>query len=130
MVELVAAPHGAIGAEQRQAGQREIADHVEHLVTGAFVAVAQALGVEQTGFVEHHRILKGRAERETGAPEFRDVVHAAEGAGAGNLAAEAFRAEIERKVLTADHGIGEVDLDLGAEPARMGAQLAEGITDC
>ena len=79
--------------------------------------------------VEHHGILEGGAEREAGAPEPRDVVHAAEGPGAGDLAAEAFRAEIERIVLAADHGIGEVDLDLGAEAVGIGAQFAEGIAD-
>ena len=40
-----------------------------------------------------------------------------------------FRAELERIALLADHGIGEVDLDLDAEPAGMGAQFAEGVAD-
>ena len=80
-------------------------------------------------FVEHHGILEGGAERETGAPEPRDVVHAAEGAGAADFAAEPFRAEIERVALAADHRIGEVDLDLGAETRGIGAQFAEGIAD-
>ena len=98
-------------------------------MTGAFVAVAQAFGVEQTSLVEHHRILKGRAERKTRAPEPRHVVHAAEGTGAGNLASEAFGVQIERIALAADHRIGEVDLDLGTETVGIGAQLAEGITE-
>ncbi len=77
--------------------------------------------------VEHHRILEGGAEREAGAPEPRDVVHAAEGAGAANLAAEPFGAEIEHVALTADHRIGEVDFDLGAEAGRIRPQFAERI---
>ena len=80
-------------------------------------------------FVEHHRILERRAERETRAPEPRDVVHAAEGPGAGNLAAEPFGAEIEHVALAADHRIGEVDFDFGAETGRIGPQFAEGIAD-
>ena len=36
-------------------------------------------------------------------------------------------AEIERIFLTADHGVGEVDFDLGAEPGRIGTQFAEAV---
>src|SRR5258708_6321537 len=90
-------------------------------------AVSQSLGVEQTGFVEHHRILERRAKRKAGAPEPRDIVHASEGAGAANLAAEPFGAEIEHITLTTDHGIGEVNFDLGAEAGRVGPQFAERI---
>src|SRR5260221_917197 len=125
VVQLVAAAHRAIGAEQRQSGQREIADNVENLVARTLVAVTQSLGVEQPGIVEHHRILERGAKREAGAPEPRDIVHASESPGAANLAAESFRAEIEHKALTADHGIGEVDFVLGAEPVRIGAQSAD-----
>ena len=92
-------------------------------------AVAQAFGIEQAGFVEHHRILERGAERKTGAPEPRHVVHAAEGAGAADFAAEPFGIEIEHVALTADHRIGEIDFDLGAEAGRMGAQFAERIAD-
>jgi len=53
----------------------------------------------------------------------------AERAGPGDLAAEPFRAEVERVGLAADHRIGELDLDLGAETRRIGAQLAEGAAD-
>ncbi len=127
MVELVAAAHRAIGAEQRQAGESEIADHVEHLVARAFVAVAQPLGIEQAGIVEHHRILERGAERKTGAPELGSIVHESEGPGAADFAAEPFRVEIEHIVLTADHRIGEVDFDLGTEAGRMGTQFAKRI---
>src|ERR1700689_981668 len=111
MVELVAATHRTIGAEQRQTRQREIADHVENLVAHAFVAVAQPFGVEQTLFVEHHRILERRAERKAGVPEPRDIVDAAEGPGAADLAAESFGAEIEHIALTTDRRIWEIDFD-------------------
>src|ERR1700722_16633860 len=85
MIDLVATTDRTIGAEQRQAGQREVADHVESLVAGAFVSVAQPFGVEQPLLVEYHGILERGAKREAGAPEPRDIVHAAEGAGAANL---------------------------------------------
>src|SRR6202035_6078472 len=102
-------------AEQRQTRQSEIADNVENLVAHAFIAVAQPFGIEQALIVEHHRILERCDERKAGVPEPRDVVYAAEGPGAANLAAEPFGAEIEHIILTADRRIGEVDFDLGAE---------------
>src|SRR5262249_36297434 len=40
VVELVTAAYRAIGAKHRQAGKREIADDVEHLVAHAFIGVA------------------------------------------------------------------------------------------
>ena len=46
-----------------------------------------------------------------------------------NLAAEPFGAQVEGIALAADHGIGEVDFDLGAETGRIGPQLAEAIAD-
>ena len=123
----MAAAHRTIGGEQRQACEREIAHHVQRLVAGAFVAVAQPFAVEQARVVEHYRILERGTQRETGAPKPRHVVHAAEGTGAGNLAAEALRAEIEGIFLAANYGVGEVDFDLGAETGCIGPQLAEAI---
>src|SRR5207342_2636968 len=105
-----------VGAKQRQTSQGQVANRIQRLVAGAFVAEAQPFGIEQAVVVEHHRILKRGAARKTGAPEPRDVVHEAKSPGTGNLAAEAFGVEIEREILAADHGIGEVDLDLDAEP--------------
>src|SRR5947207_7916153 len=87
VVELVAAAHRTIGGKQRQAGEREIADDVQNLVAGAFVAVTQPFAVEQAGIVKHHRILERRTQRENGAPEPPPIAHGAEGTGAGKLAA-------------------------------------------
>ncbi len=53
--------------------------------------------------VEHHGIVEGCAEREASAPQPRHVVHAAEGAGPRDVAAEAFWREIEGVALVADH---------------------------
>ena len=98
-------------------------------MTGAFVGVAQALGIEQALIVEHDGVLEGGTQRVAGAAEARDVIEEAEGAGAADLAAEPLRAELERVALLADDGIDEVDLDLGAEAAGIGPELAEGIAD-
>src|SRR5256885_6743469 len=127
VVELVTTTHRPIGAEQRQAGEREIADDIENLVTGALVAVTQPLAVEQAGFVKYHRILERRPKGEAGAPEPRDIAQASKGAGATDLAAEPLGSEVEHIALAADHRIGEVDFDLGAEAGRMGAQFAKRI---
>ena len=43
VVELVAAAHGPVGAEQRRAGEREVADRVERLVAHELVGEAQAV---------------------------------------------------------------------------------------
>ena len=125
----MAAADRTVRAQQRQAGQRKIADHVEHLVTDAFVGEAQAFGVEQAVVVEHHRIVERGAERETGAPQAGDIVHAAEGAGARDVAAEALRVEVENVVLAADDRIGEIDFDFGAEARGVWANFAERIAD-
>ena len=58
VVQLVAAPHRAVEAEQRQSCQREIAYDVEHLVANAFIGVAQALGVEDAGLVDYDGIVQ------------------------------------------------------------------------
>src|SRR5258707_12165690 len=87
VVQLVAAAHRAKGSEQRQTGQREIADNVENLVARTLVAVTQSLGVEQAGIVEHHRILERGTERKAGAPEPCDIVHASKKSRAGKLPA-------------------------------------------
>ena len=127
MVQLVAAAYRAISGQQGQAGQSEIADNVEHLVADAFVAVAQPFGIEQAAFVEHHRILKRGAERKTRAPESRDIAHAAKSPRPADFAAEPFGAELEGVALTADHGVGKVDFDFGAEPGSVGPQFTEGV---
>src|SRR5258708_33736010 len=53
VVQLVAAAHRAISAEQRQTGQREIADHVENLVAGTPPPVNHAPHFLQAGVVAH-----------------------------------------------------------------------------
>ena len=55
-----------------------------------------------------------------------DVLHEAEGAGAGDLAAEGLRPDVERERLFADQRMIEVDLGLDPEAVLVGPQFAEG----
>ena len=127
MIELVAAAHRAERRQQRETGQRQVADHVEGLVAGALVGITQPLGIQQAGVVEHHRVLERCAAGKAGLPELGDVAEAAEGAGAADLAAEALGVQIDGEGLPADHLIGEIDLDLGAEAVGPGAQFGEAV---
>ena len=68
VVQLVAATHRAVGAKQRQTSQGQIANRVQRLVAGAFVADSAGPSVlSRRVVVEHHRILKRGAARKTGA---------------------------------------------------------------
>ena len=77
VVELVAAAHRTIETDQRQPGERQIAHHIENLVANALIGVAQALGVEYAGLIDHHGIFERSAERVACAPELVDIAHAA-----------------------------------------------------
>src|SRR4051812_38435438 len=129
VVELVAATYRAVGAEQRQTRESKVTNHVQHLVAGAFVGVAQAFGVEQPLLVEHDGVVERGAERIAGAPEPRDIAHQTESPGPADFAAETLRVEVEGVALLADDRIGEVNLDLGAEPVGIGPDLTEGVAD-
>jgi len=86
MIELVAATDGLVGRQQRLAGQRQIADRIEHLVAHELVGKAQALRIEHAVFADHQRVVERGAEREARAPELGDVLHEAEGARARDVA--------------------------------------------
>src|SRR5690606_11394978 len=74
---------------------------------------------------DHHGILQRGAERVAGSPEPLDILHEAEGAGAGNVAAEHRRIDVGGEGLATDGGALEVDLDLEAG-AVIGLELGEG----
>ena len=65
-------------------------------------AIAQAFRIDDAVVADGDGVLERGAEREAGLPELLDVAHEAEGAGAGNLAAEALGREVERPALAAD----------------------------
>ena len=109
------------------AGEGQVADRVEDLVTDELVGVAQALGVDHPVLADGDGVLERGAEREAGAPQLLHVAHEAEGAGAGDLAAEDGRRQIDRLALAADHRGGEIDLHVEAEAALVGEQFREGL---
>src|SRR5262245_57553403 len=78
VVELVATPNRAISAEDRHAGQRQIADGVERLVADELVRIAGAFRIQHTRIADHDRVFERGAERIAGAPELADIPHETE----------------------------------------------------
>src|SRR5262249_36164477 len=124
VVELVAAAHRTVGAQQRRTGKREIADGVKGLVTDELVSKTRTLRVEDARVGDDQRVLERSAKRVAGAPQLRYVAHEAEGAGAGDLASEGLRWAIERQVLASDQRMVERDLSLDPQAAGIRPQLA------
>src|SRR5215468_9532397 len=128
MVELVAATHRTVGAEQGPARQRQIADHVQHFVANELVGKTRTLGVEDPVVAYDQRVLERGAERIARVPQRRHVAHEAEGAGARDVATERFRLHVDRQCLTPDQRVLELDLRLDAEAARVGPYLSERVS--
>src|SRR5579863_6772328 len=116
-VDLVAGTIGAVGADDRRAGQGEIADGVERLVAHEFVDVAQAFGVEHRVAVESDGIFKRRTKRKAGLPKLLDVADEAEGAGAGNIFTEGRGIEVEGAALATNRRRLEIDFNVEAQTA-------------
>jgi hypothetical protein len=81
-VEPMAAAIGAVRAEQRQAGERQVAHRIQELVAHELVGEAQAFGVDHTVLADRDGVLQRGAQRETGAPELLDVPHETKGTSA------------------------------------------------
>src|SRR3974390_3776492 len=114
MIELMAAANCAVGGKQRLAGECEVADGVEDLVTHEFIGEAQAVRVENAVLGDDQCIGERSAERVAGAPQLRHVLHETESTGARNFAAENLWLDIESKRLLAyKRGI---KLNLGLHP--------------
>jgi len=121
------APHGSTCGRRAptdtrrasQTSQGEIADRVEHLVAGAFIAVAQALGIEQA---VSSNTPCSRTRRQARSPRSqRHCRSCSRTCGPGNLATEPFRAEIKRVFLAADTGLVKL-ISTSREARRIGAQ--------
>src|SRR5829696_6996730 len=125
-VEAMAAAEGPVGAKQRRAGERQIADGVEHLVADELVRIAQAFRVDDPVVADRDRVLERGAEREAGLPKALDVAHEAEGAGPRDLAAVGLACHRQGAPLPADDVVAEIDLDVEPEGV-VGAQLREGL---
>ena len=93
-------------------------------MTHEFVFEAQAFRIEHAVLGNHQRIVEGGAERVSGAPQFGDVLHETEGAGARDLAAEGLRLDVERKRLLADQRMIEFDFGLDPEAMLIGPKFA------
>src|SRR5712691_10305122 len=89
------------------------------------VRIAQACRIEHTVVGETDGVVEGSAERITGAPQFGDIAHEAEGAGTGEIAVENLGGQHCRVALAADQRVGEVDLDLETEAGVIWQKLAE-----
>ena len=73
-------------------GERQVADTVQRLVSHEFVRPAQR-GIQHSGIVEHHRVLRRRARIKPHAPQRFDFVHEPERSRARQLAARTGRAK-------------------------------------
>src|SRR6478672_200255 len=127
VVELVAAADRAIGAEQRRARERKIADRIKRLVAGKLIGEAQAVRIEQTILVDDEGVVERGTERIARAPKLRHVSHEAEGAGARKFPAEGIRLDVEGHALTPNQRVSEVDLEFNTEAGWMRPQLAVAV---
>src|SRR5919201_3490926 len=127
MIELVAAAHGAVGAEQGSPCERQVADRIQHLVANELVREARSFRVENTVVADHERIFQRGAKRVAGVPQARHIAQEAERACARNVTPERVRLDVERQRLTSDQRVLELDLRLHAEAARIRSYLAIGI---
>src|SRR5215469_3847303 len=128
MVELVAATHRAVSAEQGPARQRQIADRVQYFVANELVGETHALRVENAVVADDERVLERGAERVARVPQRGHIAHEAEGARARDVAAERFGLHVDRQRLTPDERVLELDLRLDAEAAGIGPYLSERIS--
>ena len=108
---------GSVEADDRRAGEREVADRVESLVADELVRIAQTFGIEDLIAVDRDGIVERGTQRKTRLPQLLDVANESEGARAGDFPAEGRGIDIERAALTADGRRLEVDLDIEPEPA-------------
>src|SRR5215470_705083 len=88
-IEVVAGAHAAEMAEDRAAGEVEIAQRIEQLVAHELVSIAEAALIEDGIAAHHHGILERAAARESRCAHPVDILKEAEGTGAGDLALEA-----------------------------------------
>src|SRR5262249_53663450 len=130
VIELVAAADRPVGAEDWPAGQREVADGIEHLVAHEFVREARAFWIENAVVADHEGVLERGAERIARIPQCGHVAHEAEGARACDLAAENVGLDVDLHHLASDQSVIEFHLRLDAETARVWPDLAKGVAHC
>src|SRR3546814_7189065 len=77
-----------VAAYDRLAGQIQVAQRVEDLVTHELVFVAQAVVIEDAVMTKHHGILQRPAASKAQRAQMLDLLHETEGAGAGDRSEE------------------------------------------
>src|SRR4029079_14639682 len=112
MVELVTAPNRAIGAHERQAGQRQVADGIKRLVADKLIPEARTLWVEHPRIADHDRVLERRPKRIARAPELADVPHETERPRPRDVAPEYVWRAVERQFLAPNQRMIEGNLGL------------------
>src|SRR6476646_3864271 len=120
----MAAANGAIGTYQWRAGERKVADRIQHLVPHEFVRIAQAFRIEHAVLGHNQRVLKRRAERITRAPQFCYIAEETVRASARDLTPEYFGLAIKRQALPTDQRMLELDLHFKSKAARMRPKFA------
>ena len=123
-VQAMAAPAGAVSAEDRRAGQSQVSDGVECLVAHELVGIAQALAIDDAVVADSDGVVERSAKGQAGRPQALDVLHEAEGARPRQLAAEGPRIEVDLDALLANEGRVELNLNIEME-AVIGRKLAD-----
>ena len=123
----MAATNGLVGAEDRGAGQSEIAHRVEHLVPNEFLRMTQAFRVHDLIVAEGDRVVERSAKRQAGLPELFDIAHEAKGAGAGQLRAKTRRGQLKRQTLATNQVRWKIDFNIKIETG-TGRQFAVAVS--
>ena len=95
----MAGTHAAEMADDRPAGEIQIAIRIEQLVADEFVGEAQAAGVQHPVAADHDGVVERAAAGQSGGLEPRQVVEQAEGACRRELGLEALRLDAQCQVL-------------------------------
>src|SRR5437899_3568449 len=102
-------------ADDRCAGEVEIAQRIEKLVADELVGIAQAALVKDGVAADDDGIVERAAARQTRRAHAVDLVQEAEGAGAADLRLEGVAVEDESEILLAHCTAGEIDLEAHRE---------------
>ncbi len=107
---------GAVAADELCAGERQIANGVERLVTNElFLLVAQAFHIDDRMVVgDDNRIFQRGAKRVTGRPQALNITHEAKGASTRKLVLERLSRQVALPGLATDQRRIEIDFDFEA----------------
>ena len=118
MVHAVAGALAGDVADNRGAGEVEVAEAVERLVPPALVRIAQPVLVEEAVLPHDHGVLQGPAAAHAGGQDVLHVLLAAEGSRPRELGAKAGARRNEHDRLITKLGMVEVDIAAEGEALR------------